>query len=209
MVFMKYLVGIYNLPLLVTMLGLISALSACMLSFNHRLNLAMACFVMAGLCDLFDGFVARRLKTTEEESVFGLYIDSTVDAVNFGAVPVVLLLHWGFNSWPDYLLFIFYCSCAVIRLAYFNLLQRESQGPFTHYMGLPVTYSSLFIPIVMTIGTALPGSVSSLLVRVCMLALGFFFVLKIPIKKPGGVFYLFFSVLGLLVISFWLLRAFN
>ena len=202
-------IGVYNFPLLITILGIFSALWACLLSFNDKFEFAVIFFILAGLCDLFDGVAARKLKMTEEEKKFGLYIDSTADAISFGLAPVMILLHSGFNSSLDYLLFSFYCFSASIRLAYFNLLQDRNDKPTTHYTGLPVTYSALILPIVFSIGIFLDESIANFLVRSSLFLLGFFYILKVPIKKPGGIFYIIFPLLGAALILFWLKMAFN
>lgn len=202
-------IGVYNLPLLITILGIFSALWACLLSFNDRFELAVIFFILAGLCDLFDGVVARKVKRSEEEKKFGLYIDSTADAVSFGLAPVMILLHSGFNTNLDYLLFSFYIFSATIRLAYFNLLQDRSDKPTTYYTGLPVTYSALVLPIIFTIGFFLDESIANFLVRFCLFLLAFFYILKVPIRKPGGIFYILFPLLGIALILFWLIMAFQ
>ncbi len=202
-------IGIYNLPFGVTILGLWFALWACILSYQDRFELSVICFVLAGLCDLFDGVVARRSKRSDEEERFGLYIDSTVDAISFGFVPIMILLHSGFDTTSDYFLYAFYCFSAVIRLSYFNLLNDRRQGVSGYYTGLPVTYSALVLPLVWTIGLFIPKTLSDVLVRLALFLLAFFFVLKVPIKKPGGVFYIIFPLLGLLLIGFWIARVFR
>ncbi|HEB68487.1 MAG TPA: hypothetical protein ENI88_02580 [Desulfobulbus sp.] len=201
------IVGVYNPPLYVTLGGLFFALSACIFSFNHRFELAVICFILSGICDLFDGVIARKTRRTEEEKAFGLYIDSTVDMASFGLTPVIILLHSGFNGAVDYFFFFFYCSCASIRLAWFNLLQHKNEETPDYYTGLPVTFSALVLPLVFTVGLLLEGGAFKLLVRLSIVVLGFLFILKIPIKKPGGIFYIIFPLVAAVLIFFWLLRA--
>ncbi len=201
-------IGIYNLPLAVTMAGLFAAVAACIFSFNSMLPWAVICFILSGLCDLFDGVVARKIKRSDTEKRFGLYIDSSVDAVNFGIVPVIILLHSGFNHTLDYILFCFYSFSATMRLAYFNLLQHNNDGsPVHHYTGLPVTYSALFLPIILSICIFTNEAMTQFLVRLTTFLLGFFFILNIKIKKPGGIFYIIFPLIGTGLIIFWLAEA--
>ncbi len=201
-------IGVYNLPLAVTVAGLFAAVAACIFSFNRMLPGAVICFILSGLCDLFDGVVARKTKLSETEKRFGLYIDSSVDAVSFGMVPVIILLHSGFNQPADHILFCFYSFSATMRLAYFNLLQHNSgNGTMRYYTGLPVTYSALFLPTVLSICTLTDKATAQLLVRLTIFLLGFFYILKVRIRKPGGIFYIIFPLTGMALIIFWLGKA--
>src|SRR2546428_8631204 len=46
---------------------------------------------IAALADTFDGKFARRFSRSERENAFGAQLDSLVDAVSFGIVPVICL----------------------------------------------------------------------------------------------------------------------
>ncbi len=203
-------IGIYNLPLVVTVAGLLAAVSACIFSFNRMLPWAVICFILSGLCDLFDGVVARKTKRSEAEKRFGLYIDSSVDAVSFGIVPVIILLHSGFNQALDHVLFCFYSFSATMRLAYFNLLQHSNDDrAVEYYTGLPVTYSALFLPVILSICTFTNRDTTQFLVRLTLFLLSFFYILKVRIKKPGGIFYAIFPLIGMGLIIFWLAEAYK
>ncbi len=202
----QHFIGIYNPPFFVTLCGLMSGLWACIFSYASLVELAIVCFIMAGLCDLFDGVVARRLKRTKDEKLFGLHLDSVVDAISFGLVPVILLLHTGFTSIVDYFLFSIYCFSATTRLAYFNLLQARSKAMPGYYTGLPVTYSALVLPLALTVGVFLSDEMAGLLIRASLFLLAFFYVLDVKVKKPGGIFYVIFPVIGASLILFWLIR---
>ncbi|NPA94421.1 MAG: CDP-diacylglycerol--serine O-phosphatidyltransferase [Thermodesulfobacteria bacterium] len=204
---MKGFIGVYNAPYLVTMLGLFSAVSCCFLSFGGQKELAVIAFIFAGLFDLFDGVVARLKERNEKEAAFGLYIDSVVDAISFGLTPVTLLMAWGLKSVMDLILFCIYCLCATTRLAYFNVLQQSQKTSPSHYRGLPVTYSALIIPLVLTVGLFFRGSSFTWPLRITVVLLSFFFVYDVPVKKPKGVFYIIFPLLGLVLVTIWLLHA--
>ena len=47
----------------------------------HSARLAMMAFIVSGICDLFDGVVARRMKRTESQKRFGIEIDSLCDMI--------------------------------------------------------------------------------------------------------------------------------
>ena len=54
------LVGVYNAPAWVTMAGLLCGVVACCLVIQGEPELAVVALIWAGICDLFDGMVARR-----------------------------------------------------------------------------------------------------------------------------------------------------
>lgn len=199
--------GIYNRAGVVTLSGLILALSACILSYNQRFEWAVVCFMFAGICDLFDGVVARKSRLSAMEKEFGMHLDSLVDIVSFGITPGIILLHSGFNHWPDYLLTMLFCCAAVVRLAFFNASkQAQGQDP-RMFTGLPVTYSALVLPLVFTLGTFISPEASTALVRFTLLLLGVLYVLKIPVPKPSGIFYVVFPSVGVVLSIFWIIRA--
>ncbi len=95
---------------------------------------AVLWIVLGGICDGFDGRVAR---ATGTGSRFGEELDSLVDAISFGLAPAMIiyfsvLQQEGGALW---LLVFIFCACAVIRLARFNVTQAGTKK--THFVGLP------------------------------------------------------------------------
>lgn len=89
--------------------------------------------VLGGVCDAFDGRVAR---ATKSGSRFGEELDSLVDAITFGLAPGLITYFAVLNreGWAWLFVFIF-AACAVIRLARFNVTQAG--GSKSHFQGLP------------------------------------------------------------------------
>lgn len=194
-------IGVYNLPNAITLLGLVLSLSSCFLSYNNQLQLAIICFMYSGVCDMFDGMVARRLPLKEEEKLFGIQLDSIVDVVSFGVAPVMISFHFGFNTPIDYLLLILYACAATMRLAYFNIHGTSGEGKIKYYTGLPVTFSAVIFPLAYTTPN---GPFHDVLIRLTFLSVAILFVLNIKIPKPGGIFYVISPVLALMLTYFWL-----
>ena len=70
-----------------------------MLSLNGHLDLAVLCLALSGLCDMFDGKIARTKKDrTEIEKRFGIQIDSLCDVVCFGVFPAMICYCLGVNT---------------------------------------------------------------------------------------------------------------
>lgn len=89
--------------------------------------------VLAGVCDAFDGRVAR---ATGTGSRFGEELDSLVDAISFGLAPALIMYYAVLNreGW-DWIWAFLFTACAVIRLARFNVEQAGTRK--THFHGLP------------------------------------------------------------------------
>lgn len=190
------MIGCYNKSVLLTYLGAATALLGVAFAWGGALRPAMLCLVLAGLCDLFDGVVARRCHRSELERAFGVQIDSLVDVVSFLALPAVLCLAVAGAGWLPGA--VVYVLCGVIRLAWFNL-HADSEGPVDCYTGLPVTYAALVLPIgyVLLAALSLPGWLFGALFP----ALALLFVLPLRLPKPRGVWYILFPALALGVMA--------
>jgi CDP-diacylglycerol--serine O-phosphatidyltransferase len=184
------------------------SLSILAVVFTSRGSLAtgVICFMYAGLCDLFDGFIARRSTRTMEQQAFGLQIDSIADMAAFGVVPAFIALHLGLNSPAEIAALIFYVCCAAMRLAFFNVHGTKGDGEKRFYVGVPVTYSALVLPILLLFATT-PGEPPLLgLVQAYFWVLGTLFVLRIQVPKPGGIFYVIFPLVAVVLTVIWGLR---
>lgn len=85
------MLGIYDYTVVLTYVSLMVSIGGMMLSVNGHLNLAVLCLAISGLCDMFDGKIARTKKDrTEEEKCFGIQIDSLCDIVCFGVGPAII-----------------------------------------------------------------------------------------------------------------------
>jgi CDP-diacylglycerol---serine O-phosphatidyltransferase len=196
--------GVYNLPTVLSFTALVLGMASCILSFNGHLGYALVCLIWAGICDLFDGFVARKFELSEHEKAFGAQIDSINDAVNFGAAPAMIALHSGFNAPLDYFILTVYCCAAAMRLGYFNVVGLKGEGTIKYYTGLPVTFSALIFPLVYLVNFTADCHVYTLVVRAAYAIVAFLFVLKVPIPKPKGIFYVIFPALALIVSAVWI-----
>jgi CDP-diacylglycerol--serine O-phosphatidyltransferase len=101
--------------------------------------------ILGVVMDGFDGTIARLTKT---ESLFGMHLDSLVDAITFGLVPAVLIYIWGFQAinvqFGKIISFIF-LSAGVIRLARFNVYKEADAFPPNIFIGLPIPIAAMSI----------------------------------------------------------------
>ena len=126
------MIGYYSYTVILTYLSLIFAMAGIHLSFNGMYQWAFICLIMCGICDTFDGMVARSKKNrTDEEKRFGIQIDSLCDLVAFGVFPAILGYNVGLSSIGWLAIEIFYVLAAVIRLAYFNVKEETRQKETT------------------------------------------------------------------------------
>lgn len=94
----------------------------------------------AGLCDLLDGLLARKLKVQSE---FGLQLDSLADLITFGVLPIFIYASYvPLEGWGLLLLLVPICSA--IRLAIFNI--DDSQK--TVFKGISTTAHGLFVALI-------------------------------------------------------------
>lgn len=200
------MIGFYNYTVLMTYLSLcISSIGICLAVTGHPYA-ALFCLMASGICDMFDGKIARtRKESTDEERRFGIQLDSLCDIVCFGVFPAVLGVtvttpgtpaHYA--SWTIGALLIL---CALIRLAYFNVTEETRQstetGRRTHYMGLPVTTSAVIFPFAYGLSQVVPAVVSPWIYAAFAVATSLFFILPIRIRKPHGVGLLVLGLIGL------------
>ncbi len=197
-------VGTYNWAGAITFTGLVLAMAAMMLSYHTNLSWAMVCLMGCGICDLFDGWVARKLNRTPSETAFGLQIDSLADMAAFGLTPVIVLLHSGFHGWVDFFGYGLYISAAAMRLAHFNQSQTDSDGAPQHYTGLPVTYAALVFPVVVWITLKTPPQIYLWAVRLTVVIMAVLFVYNIRVPKPKGKAYAGFTLLAVAMAIAWL-----
>ncbi len=154
-------IGFYNYTVILTYLSLVSGLIGMKSAFDGRIGLAVCCLAFSGFCDMFDGVVARSKKNrTADEKNFGIQLDSLCDVICFGVFPAIFLYFSGVDSMLGVAILVFYVLCAVIRLAFFNVLEIKRQttegGCAKGYRGLPVTSAAIIFPFFYLVDLLLP-----------------------------------------------------
>ncbi len=205
------MLGYYDYTVILTYFSLISAgvgIFLC-LSGNGHPYLGVFFLLFCGLCDAFDGKVARTKRDrTPEQRCFGIQIDSLSDLVAFGVLPACIgiamlrispmfrmIMHRYPHLWQKRLfmcalgaVLVLYMLATMIRLAYFNVAEQERQNAETgvrkYYTGLPVTSASLIFPLVLLMQYVIPADVTAMYFGTAIFT-GFAFLSKIRVKKPG------------------------
>lgn len=185
---MMKLIGFYDYTVLLTYLSLFSAVSSIIQAFNGNYTFSVLCILLSGICDAFDGTVARTKKNrTEEEKAFGIQLDSLVDTVSFGVAPAFLCYCMGVRGAVGVMILFLFCMCGVSRLAFFNVIemkrQQTEEGCNKAYRGLPITTSSLILPVVYGFRFVMPENGFVLLLYVVLAVTAFLFVLDFSVPK--------------------------
>lgn len=196
---MKKFVGFYHYGVLLTYISIVSAIIGIGLSVvGYPFYGGVICLWISGVCDAFDGVVARTRKNrTEEDKMFGARIDSLSDAIAFGVAPVMIGYGMGMHEWYFMIPFVIYVLCAVCRLAYYDVTddlrrQQGDTGRRKFCEGLPVTNSAIGVTIFYLIAISFRnlGGIAGILVPklimcFCYLLCSFLFVFKFKMVKLG------------------------
>ena len=205
------MIGVYDYTVVLTYLSLLSGCVGTIIAMSGLGHPYIGMFLMlfAGLCDGFDGRVARtKNDRAQVEKDFGVQIDSFADLLSFGVLPAAIgmsllrrsvkfhdmplvdannQLQW----YPVVLILIalFYVLAAMIRLAYFNATQEEREqetreNGVAYSTGLPVTSAALVFPMVLLMHY-IPRFDLSIVYFVVMLILAILFLGRFKIRKPG------------------------
>ena len=193
----------FNSACLLSLAGVTASVFSMILSVRGMLELALVGLVLAGLADLFDGALARRLKLNKFEKEYGVQLDTVIDAVSFVATPVVIALSAGLTTFPMFVGLALFVVAGVLRLAHFNTLSRRGQASPTHHRGLPVTYTALILPLAFLFQATLTVEAFHLLLALLFPFIGLLFVVNVPIRKPRGIFYIILPLLAVGLIAYW------
>lgn len=185
------MLGFYDYTVVLTYISFASAVSGIFLASAAHLRMAVFCLALSGLCDMFDGKVARTKKNrTDDEKSFGIQIDSLCDMVCFGVLPIVICYKLGMKHIYSMVILIFYGLAGLIRLAYFNVTemkrQEESDEARKYYQGLPITSMAIALPVFFVLSPL----IRNVQVRLCVLhvlvaAVGLLFIINFRLRKPS------------------------
>src|SRR6185369_6008654 len=138
--------GVYILPNLFTTGGLVAGFYAIICTHVGGIQVAMGgngalryqmaakMILLAQVCDMLDGRIARLTRAT---SSFGVQYDSMADLIAFGVAPGFLVYVWALRPWGrwGWLAATMYVACAALRLARFNVQIGTVEK--RHFLGLP------------------------------------------------------------------------
>ena len=202
---MKKIIGFWNPSVILTYAGMSIAVTGMYLAVRGHINYSFICLVLSGICDLFDGAVARKIERTDDEKCFGIELDSLVDVMSFVALPITIFMSIGFLTLVHLIIYVVYAIAGIARLGYFNVVTADGDGPVKYYTGLPITYAALVFSIMYLGIHVLTGNAFVIVYTLSMIVVTVLEILKIKIAKPKGLAYVFFGILAIAVIALYVI----
>lgn len=185
------MIGFYDYTVILTYISFISAVAGIFSASTMQLRWSIFFLAFSGLCDMFDGKIARTKKNrTEDEKSFGIQIDSLCDIVCFGVLPIVICYKLGMDRIWSMAILALYGLAGLIRLGYFNVMeakrQAEEGGARKYYQGLPITSMAIALPLLFVVSPLFPSHMAFVVVLHGVVALvGFLFVVNFKLRKPS------------------------
>lgn len=194
------MIGKWNKSVILSYIGLLFALLGMALALKgFDIKYALVCLIVAGLCDTFDGTVARRCKRTKEEKAFGIELDALIDVFNFVAFPLVICMTMGLKTKYHLIIYAIYTIFAIARLAYFNITLEDDSKAIKYYTGLPVTYAAFFLPVFYLLSYVIDKNIFNYVYTGMILFIALWYILKVKVPKPNLIASIFFLLLGIIV----------
>lgn len=182
------MLGFYDYTVVLTYVSLGISIFGITRALQGDFKVAIFCLALSGLCDMFDGKIARTKKNrTEDEKKFGIQIDSLCDVVCFGVFPIMICYCLGMKGPAGVAVLILYGVASVIRLAYFNVTEEKRQNETSevreYYQGLPITSMAIILPFLYLIRRYW-GVHFLFMIHVAVAIVGVLFISDIKVKKP-------------------------
>ena len=183
------MIGFYDYTVVLTYIGFAYGITGMFCATTRHLRLAVFFLALSGLCDMFDGKIARTKKNrTAEEKSFGIQIDSLCDMVCFGVLPIIICFKLGMRQIYSMILLVLYGLAGVIRLGYFNVMeekrQEETDENRKYYQGLPITSMAMVLPLFFAFSPLLPShQVFIAVLHILVAAVGALFVIDFKMRK--------------------------
>ncbi len=185
------MIGFYNYTVILTYVSFASSIAGIFCAMSGHLRMAVFFLAFSGLCDMFDGKIARTKKDrTPDEKSFGIQIDSLCDIVCFGILPIMICYQIGMRHAYSLVILTLYALAGMIRLGYFNVMeakrQSETEEPRKYYQGLPITSMAIALPILFVASPLFHSTEAFLVVLHVVVALvGILFITDFKLRKPS------------------------
>ena len=197
------MLGYWNKSVYITYFGAFAAVLGLLLGVKFgNIDYAFIGMIVAAVCDMFDGKIARHIKNRKEvEKDFGVQIDSLADVICFITIPAITLYVFGLREVYQIILLGLYVVCGIIRLGYFNVAMSDKNKAIEFYQGLPVPVS---VPIFGLVWLLLKFfNFDHVLVYTILVPIvGLLHISKFRIKKyTGNWFYITITLIAVIAIA--------
>lgn len=182
-------IGKWNKSVYLTYIGLAFAILGIYLATAlEKSHYALMCLMASGICDMFDGKIARACKRNKEEIAFGIELDSLVDLVCFAVLPITIFISLGFTKWYNVISFILLAVAGVARLAYFNVVTATKDGKAVkYYEGLPITMAAAVFPVFYLLNYVMNEQAFFIFFTILVYVEAFLNMYKFKLKKPTSI----------------------
>jgi CDP-diacylglycerol--serine O-phosphatidyltransferase len=186
---------------LLTYMALAAAVAACMLALNETTRpLAAAAVALAAIADTFDGAFARLFARTPRQARCGMEIDSLVDAMAFGAAPLVVLFAASGSTEAilgalQWIAGVAYALAVITRLAFYNVESDEHV-----FVGAPTPAAALLCLTALLFPNGPWVTTGVLLLSAALM------VAPIRIPRPRGLGLAMFATWSIAIVALHLLR---
>ncbi|WCK56735.1 CDP-diacylglycerol--serine O-phosphatidyltransferase [Aneurinibacillus sp. Ricciae_BoGa-3] len=137
-----------SIPNAFTLGNLVCGIFSITFAMNGFYKIAAALIMLAAVCDVFDGKLARMLKV---DSPMGVELDSLADIVSFGVAPAILSHSMLHHSPLLTIAFIAFPIAGAWRLGRFNVSPTKG-----YYTGVPITLAGLITAVLAFFSFASP-----------------------------------------------------
>ena len=216
------MIGFWRKSVFITYLGAFLAVGGYLLTLHYKMPVyAFVGMILAAICDMFDGKVARHEKNrTEQQKDFGVEIDSLADIICFIVIPALTihqmmsghLLIDGTDAlvckWYQVVILALYVVCGIVRLAYFNVAMSYKNKAIEYYTGLPVPVSVPIFALVWLIAKLFKLDIDTraLIYTFVVPVVGYLHISKIRIKKYTNIwFYITMCLIAAIGIALFVL----
>ena len=185
------MIGFYDYTVVLTYISFAVSTIGIFCASTKHIRWAIFCLAVSGLCDMFDGKIARTKKNrTEDEKNFGIQIDSLCDVVCFGVFPIIICYKLGMDKIYSMAILVLYGLAGVIRLGYFNVMeakrQNETEEARKYYQGLPITSMAIALPIIFVLSPFFPSPQAFVIeLHILVAVVGILIVKDFKFRKPS------------------------
>ena len=207
-------IGYYGYWVWLTYLSVATSFTGVTFALRGKPDAAVVCLILSGICDMFDGTVARTAKRNDMQKAYGIQIDSLADVMSFGLLPAAIgycLFDLSGNRSIFAIVLttaicVLYVLCGLMRLAWFNVTEEEMQArgeKRTYYVGLPITVASLILSVTYFIIGGLEHVSCIYTLLLLVLAIAFVAKFHMPKVKLKNVVIIAFVGLGVILVSLY------